>query len=255
MLWMDEDDHREYGSAVKQKIDEYAPASFLGYSRSDNSYVAEIHSRVAYFDEHVGLHVPPNTGAKWMPDAYAEESLYDITHGSIYQDPAGRLESLRRGFAEFARDPIFRLRRLVDTCFGIWHYGQYNFRERLAHRDDAVSLHICLAKFIENVMRQSFYLNHDYCPYWKWLHHEFLKIPGQEELASLVDGLVNSRRLEEQTGMVGRICDIQRDMILTDGIAEDPGSAGLFGIYAGMQQRVEALRAESPTWWIGPGER
>jgi hypothetical protein len=190
-----------------------------------------------------------------MPDAYGEESLYDVTHGSIYYDPTGRLTTLRREFAAFARDPIFRLRRLVDTCFGVWHYGEYNFRERLAHRDDAVSLHICLAKFIENVMRQSFYLNNDFCPYWKWLHHEFLKIPGQEELASFVDGLVGSSRLEEQTDMVGRICDIQREMICADGIVEDPGSPGLFGIYTGMQQKVEALRAKSPTWWQGPGER
>jgi len=154
MLWLDQDDHRDYASAVRQKIDEAAPDSFLGYSRPDNSYVAEIHSRIEYFDHHVGIHVPPESGSEWMPDAYAEEMLYDITHGSIYYDPTGRLNSLRQGFAAFARDPIFRLRRLVDTCFGVWHYGEYNFCERLVHREDAVSLHVCLAKFIENVIRR-----------------------------------------------------------------------------------------------------
>jgi hypothetical protein len=255
MLWMDEDDHREYGPAVRQKIDEQAPDSFLGYSRPDNSYVAEIHSRVEYFDHHVGIHVPPESGSEWMPDAYGEEMLYDITHGSIYYDPAGRFTSLRRGFAAFAGDPIFRLRRLVDTCFGVWHFGEYNFRERIARREDAISLHICLAKFIENVMRQGFYLNNDYCPYWKWLHHEFLKIPGQQEVASLLDALIGSRSLEQQTDIVDRICRIERGMICADGIVEDPGSAGLFDIYTAMQQKVEAVRAKSPTWWNGPGER
>ena len=255
MLWLDPDDHRDYASAVRQKIDEQAPDSFLGYSRPDNSYVAEIHSRIEYFDHHVGIHVPPESGSEWMPDAYAEEMLYDITHGSIYYDPTGRLNSLRQGFAAFARDPIFRLRRLVDTCFGVWHYGEYNFCERLVHREDAVSLHVCLAKLIENVMRQSFYLNNDYCPYWKWLHHEFLKIPGQQEVGSLLDDLVSSDSLEQQADIVGRICGIQREMIRAAGIVEDPGSPGLFGLYTAIQQKVEALRAEIPKWYIGPGER
>ena len=117
------------------------------------------------------------------------------------------------------------------------------------------STDICLAKFIENVMRQSFYLNNDYCPYWKWLHHEFLKIPGQQEVASLLDGLVSSRRLEEQTATVDRICGIQREMIYAAGIVENLGPVGLFTVYQDMEQKLQALRAKSPTWWVEPGDR
>ncbi len=255
MLWLDQDDHRDYGSAVRQKIDEQAPDSFLGYRRPDNCYVVQVHSRVAYFDHHVGIHAPPESGSEWLPDTSAEEALYDIAHGSIYYDPTGQFTSLREGFAAFARDPIFRLRRLVNTCFEIWHYGEYNFCQRLAHREDAVSLHICLARFIENVMRQTFYLNNDYCPYWKWLHHEFLKIPGQQELASLLDGLVSSSRLEEQTGIVDRICGIQREMIYAEGMVENLGPVGLFTVYQGMEKKLLALREKSPTWWVEPGDR
>lgn len=255
MLWLNTEDFREQGEVVRTTIEAQAPKSFLGYSRPTNCYTVQVHSLSEYFTRRAGIVVPPASGAHWMPDEAAEEALYEVVHGSIYYDPINMLVAPIQAFASFSSDRTFRLRRLEKTCFALWHYGEYNFCDRLSQRNDAVAKHMCLHKFIENVMRQSFYLKGDYCPYWKWMYHEFLKIAEPDALKSQLDDLVNCHDLQSQRILVSRICTLEREMLSKYGIAEDMGASSLFSVFRNIRQQIHSIKSRSTTWYSEASDR
>lgn len=79
----------------------------------------------------------------------------------------------RRGFATYP-DLVWKW-RARDDLWNVWHFGQYNFLQRLTLRRDPVAIALALGKVCEGVMRLYLVLEHQYCPYWKWLAAQFRK--------------------------------------------------------------------------------
>ncbi|MEI7833808.1 MAG: hypothetical protein WCJ56_11510, partial [bacterium] len=95
----------------------------------------------------------------------------------------------------------------------------------------------------------------DYCPYWKWMHHEFLKAPGQAQLASLLDDLVYCHEQKSQITLVSRICALERELLYASGIVEDTGARSLFTVFRLIRQQILAVKSTCPAWYSEPGDR
>ena len=90
----------------------------------------------------------------------------------------------------------------------MWHYGRYNFVERLQRRDDPVAAALCLGEFLNATMRLCIYLDGDFAPYWKWMPFRFRKIGWATDFIRHVDALAISADKEEQAEHVDAICEL-----------------------------------------------
>ena len=133
-----------------------------------------------------------------------ESQLYFLRHGHIFHDPLGEFSARREEFARYPSDVL--LKRINDECWSVWHFGEYKFRSRLAHRKDSLAIQMCLGHFIESAMRVCFLLNDDFSPYWMWLPHEFRKLPSCRAIRRRLSRLVRIDDLAEQSDLVSQIC-------------------------------------------------
>jgi hypothetical protein len=154
-----------------------------------------------------------------------ESLLYFIRHGAVFQDPVGELSAWRAALARYPRD--IYLSRVAAECFRVWHHGEYNFVQRLAHRDDPLGAQMCLGQFVEGAMRLCFLLNGDFAPYWKWLAFEFRKLPEARTLDLLLVRLVGAQDRAEQVDLVLAVSRLLHDRLLAAGLITSPRADSL----------------------------
>ena len=126
-------------------------------------------------------------------------------HATVFHDPLGEV-SARRDLFHYYPDRAW-VQRIIWETGNAWHYGQYNFLDRLIARKDPVAIPVCLGRFAEAVMRLSMLLNRDYTPYWKWLAAEFRKTSGTGQLDASLQRLFATPDISEQAAVVQEICD------------------------------------------------
>ena len=105
-----------------------------------------------------------------------------------------------------------------QCCWNMWHYGRYNFVERVQKRDDPVAAITCLGEFLDATMRLCIYLNGDFAPYWKWIPYYFRKIGWATDIIGHVDALALSSDREEQAAHVDAICNLADAKLAQEGI-------------------------------------
>lgn len=227
-LFLTEQDYRQHGAALRKAINAAAPESFLGhrhhfFGESKAAVRAESIDRCAR--DHTGRAYPPESPRDWFirrgrrPAMVERESwTYFFVHGPVWRDPLGELTARKRMFAHYPRD--VRLRLIADLCLGVWAGGEHKFCTRYVHRQDPVTIQMCLGEFVRDVMRVCFLLNDDYAPHEVWLHHEFRKLPEAAELDPKITRVVGSADLPEQRGLVYGICGHLRQLMLKLGLVD-----------------------------------
>jgi hypothetical protein len=56
---------------------------------------------------------------------------------------------------------------LSEECYNAWHYGEYNFVERVARRGEPLAVGLSLGRFIDAVMRLRLLPSGDFTPFWR----------------------------------------------------------------------------------------
>jgi hypothetical protein len=214
-LVLHEEDYRVSGQTLKETINQAAPKVWKGYALNYPANGIDVYSIDTFFQEWIGLVTPPEDLVSWLNPptrlSVREYDLYLIRHGTVFHDPSGAF-SARRALFEFYPAEV-RLRRIFEEVFRIWHYGQYNFLDRLLVRGDEVAIQIALGQFCEGVMRLVLLLENDFTPYWKWLAFEFRKRPAADLLDPLLRALTRSGNLEEKAEKVREVCAIMHEML------------------------------------------
>jgi hypothetical protein len=222
-LFLNDTDYTLFGQPLVEQLNNAAPNPWKGY-RLDGAgdKAVEVFSITRFMKDFLSLDAPPQNTRDWVsvdkptPKALPGESnLYFLRHGAIFRDPLGELSAWRESLHFYPRD-IWR-RRLAEETFRIWHHGEYNFVQRMTHRRDPLALQICLGEFTTGVMRLWLLLAADYTPYWKWLAHEFRKLPDAALVEPLLMRLAAAPDVEEQSGLVKDICRIAHERLLTGG--------------------------------------
>lgn len=212
-------DMHRWGARLKEEINTAAPKEWLGYRFQHPDTNIEVDAINPWFCSQIKYSHPPKTNKDW--NRINEANLYMLRHASVFHDPLGEFSSRQEIFKYYPRN--IWLSRVTEQTFYVWHYGQYNFLDRLTHRKDAVAIAICLGTFIQSTMKLCMILNEDFAPYWKWLPAEFRKQPNVTELATWLSELATAQVLDDQVRLVDAICkDVYVRLVAKNLVSENP---------------------------------
>ena len=214
-LFLSADDFENVGTVVSERMNREAPNPWDGHRLAGHgSQSVIVHGIPQWFRDGFSLTHPPRQSSDWR--RVPESHLYFLRHAAVWVDESGELSSWRTALHSYPRD--IQLSRLSEECFNVWHYGQYNFVERLTRRGDPLAVAQSLGQFVEAVMRLRLLLSGDFTPYWKWLAHEFRKLGGAARYVAPMESLLQSRDLDEQAGLVSAICRHVHQELLDAGV-------------------------------------
>ena len=243
LLLLTEEEYAAQGQAVAQAM-EAAPQEWLGYRYCGGLTTnVEVSSVDRYLEHWLGFARPPARWQHWLggtPSGVREYELYLIRHGQVFSDPLGEFSARRAALAQYPR--LAWLQRLSDELFKVWHYGQYNFLDRLLIRQDPLALQIAQGQLLEAVMRLCLLFAGDYTPYWKWLAFAFSKCPGAARLDPPLRQLSQSAGLKKRGELVREVCGVIHEMLKAVGLASQDLSMHphpLFCDHLALRQRIE----------------
>lgn len=220
-LVLAESDFQSNADRLEQALQKNAPPAWKGFPTPSDAEII-VTSIDRFFQEHVGFSQPPEDSSQWLEGFHfrfgtRETELYLIRHGHLFYDPLGEFTARRNLFVKYPRD--IRYRRINQEILNVWHYGQYNFIDRLSRRNDPVANCMALGHFSEGVMRLCMLFDDDYTPYWKWLAFEFRKHSAAQSLDPMLRRLATSTDIAQQVGLINEICDFIHKLLQTHQLA------------------------------------
>jgi hypothetical protein len=220
-LFLDAEDWQAMGGEMEARLNTLRPHVFRGIElvryRTDPITVSTIDR---FYRDLAGSSQPPQSVREWA--AADESALCQAQAGRVFYDPSGRLGERARAFeAAYYPDAIWKW-RIASRLFRLWHYGDYNLRDRLLKRRDGVSALVGQGCVVEAAMQLAFLLNRRFAPYWKWLHWGFVRLPYlADRLEPLLTELEALSSLQGRADVIGAICDLYRDALCERGILPD----------------------------------
>lgn len=218
-LFLSEKDYTTYGEELSRRVRLDAPREWQGFHFHFPDENIDVTSLERFFKDELGYD-DPDAWQKMEDRTYNRDlALYRIRHGHVLYDPAGEFARWRAAFHTYPRH--IWLARVEQELFHVWHYGQYNFLDRLTHRRDPVVIQIAMGHFTEAVMRLCLLLEHDYGPYWKWLAFEFRKRASAERLDPLLRALAETLDIAARASLVRTICDEVHQLLDQSGLSRE----------------------------------
>jgi hypothetical protein len=214
-LVLTEEDYNKYGNSLQNCLNESGKKDYSGYRLppgSRNYRTGKSTRGDDVLDAEINVTNIPDIMRKLFNDAYPlqglsswkymdESMLYFCRHGKIFYDPSQTLTEELKPYRNYP-EAILK-RRVCTELRKFCMFGYYNY-ERIAKRNDPITLSICRIGLINSTMTLVMLLNNDYTPYFKWLHIEFLKQSGVEELDKDLRSLLETN-IEMQLSTVRKI--------------------------------------------------
>jgi len=237
-LVLTEQDFQATAEPLKQALQQNAPKDWKGFPTPEDLEIS-VTSTDQFFQQKVGFSTPPQDSAKWLEGfqfrfGTRETELYLIRHGHLFYDGLGEFTARRNLFEKYPSD--IRMRRINQELLNVWHFGQYNFVDRISQRNDPVTKSLALGHFTEGVMRLCMLLDDDYTPYWKWLAFEFRKHPAAQTLDPLLKTLTTSTDLAQQVALVKEISDFVHTLLQTHNLAASDLSFHPHSLFCDLQK-------------------
>ena len=192
-----------YGEQLSDGINAAAPRTWEEYALAKGNSV-EVASINPWFLKQLNCEVPPATDREWY-SKLRQDNLCMLKRSTVFHDPLGAWTARRQAFSTYP-DRVWAWLS-ADQLYSVWHFGQYNFLDRLTKRLDPVAISIALGYFSEAVMRLALSLAHEYSPYWKWVAAEFRRLPDAESLDQSLRLLAMTIDIGKQAQLVTKICD------------------------------------------------
>jgi hypothetical protein len=188
-----------------------APAQWDGFqSRFQFTPCINVYNVFQYFGNFFSNHRLPQSPRDWVCCEHKlpnlESHLYYVRHGVVFHDPEGILADIQARLHTYPED--IWLFRMAQLCFDIAHYGEYNFCWRLSKRKDPVVAEMAIGSFQNAVMALALVMDHDYAPYWKWLHHVFRSRKIAAHLDEYLVALSTTLEYERRALLVTSICNV-----------------------------------------------
>jgi len=218
-LFLSEEDYTVYGEELARRVRADAPREWQGFRFHYPDENIDVTSLERFFKGEIG-YADLNAWQTMKDQTYnCDFALYRIRHGHVLYDPAGEFARWRAALHTYPRR--IWLARIEQELFHVWHYGQYNFLDRLAQRRDPVAIQVAMGHFTEAVMRLCLLLEHDYGPYWKWLAFEFRKRAAAQQLDPLLRALAETLNIEARASLVRTICEEVHRLLDRSGLSRE----------------------------------
>ena len=237
-LVLTEPDFQSTAERLEQALQKNAPTAWKGIPTPSDAEII-VTSIDRFFQDHVGFSTPPDDSSRWLEGFHfrfgtRETELYLIRHGHVFYDILGEFTARRDLFVRYPRE--IQLRRINQELLDVWHYGQYNFIDRLSKRNDPVANCLALGHFTEGVMRLCMLLDDDYTPYWKWLAFEFRKHSVAQFLDPLLKTLSISADISQQVDLVHEISEFVHKLLQTHKLAASDMSFHPHSLFCDLHQ-------------------
>jgi len=172
VVWLLQEDYDRFAKPLQNILDRL-PREYLGYGwQIQPRRTCVVIELGEYTRAFVGCVTAPEADLDWLH--IPEESLFEITHRSIFYDATGEVTKRFESFAQYPED--VRKKRLSACVAWLWEWGVKHLR-RAEQRRDPIAAAMYWCRFAAYAMKVGFLLNRRYAPYHKWLYREFLKLP------------------------------------------------------------------------------
>jgi len=208
-IWVSEQDAHRIPelTAWKQQLLTFSPPKF---ARTQSEYGANISVMTCstFYRQLIGTAEYPADPIQWF--RIPENNLAMCVNGEVFMDNLGEFTKIRNTFLNYFPED-FRLKKIAAKCMAIAQTGQYNHM-RMAKRDEFVTVHTVISKFVDNVTGLVFLLNKVYKPYYKWENRMLRSLPILgKQIGSLLLDLVSVSGFDEaalsrQQEIIAEIC-------------------------------------------------
>lgn len=198
-IFLQEEEHARWSTAVSQTLAHQLPYSYHGYSvhfgpadeegarllqnalSGPVSHRLEVVTVRGFFQSHLGVDPFPEwTAADWA--IVPQQRLLAVTAGRVFADDLGELGLLRQKLAYFPHD--FWLYLLACQWRRI---GQEDhFVGRTGSRGDDLGSRLLAARLVHDVMMLGFLYEKKYAPYPKWVGVAFNRLACAAELGPVL---------------------------------------------------------------------
>jgi hypothetical protein len=240
-LMLTEADFERYGAELKSKLECHVREHWIGVQLPDGARNWHVCRKPGFIDARIGMYSidqrlrdmshapePPRDLQAWLKLAKPRQEnsihwnwngLYYLKHAPTLDDPLGEWSRRKEAFSQYP--DVLRTKLVAERLRDFWHYGAYNYLCRVARRGDAVTSGIAVGRFAEATMELWFLFNRDYAPYWKWLHHAFLKQPQHEQLEPALQRLMRSADESVRETAVIEICAVICKRLVAEGFMQE----------------------------------
>ncbi len=188
MLFLREEEHERYQTAIQQAMGRGLPREFRGYSTDFGASAAageadrEVAHRVqtftprGFFLDYLGFDLRRDIGpADWL--TFPEQKLLSITAGAVYHDGIG-LQTVRERFAYYPHDVWLYL-----LAAGWNRIGQEeHLMGRAGLAGDEIGSAIIGSRLARDLMWLCFLMEQQYAPYPKWFGTAFSRLACAPQL-------------------------------------------------------------------------
>jgi len=196
-----EQESQQYSEPIVKVLAQDLPYEFHGYSTNftnpdlnDNgtqllesvtsrpvNHRVTVQTIRSFFVDHLGFDIEQSLEpADWL--TFSEQRLRALTSGAIYHDEIG-LGEARASFDYYPRDVWLYLLAAGWARIG----EEEHLMGRAGMVGDEVGSAIIGARLVRDIMRLCFLTERTYAPYPKWFGSAFKRLPGTEELWSVLE--------------------------------------------------------------------
>lgn len=220
-LWVQEADRSRIPELIQWKntLMTFNPPA---YRRVQSQYGASVTVTTCgdFFKQLIGVSDIPDDILQWF--RIPESNLAMCVNGEVFMDNAGEYTAIRSRFlSHYPED--YRKKKISAKCMAIAQTGQYNL-QRMAAREEVVTVYTTVARFIDAVTGLVFLLNRVYRPYYKWENRMLRSLPVLgSDIAPLLNQLTTLAGLgkdiqEQQQQIIDRICSLLHQEMLAQGL-------------------------------------
>ena len=213
-LFLSGADYDNFGKSISNTLNAAAPKTWQSFKVAGGGDLnVLVYAIPNWLKDTLGLTQINPMPEDWrrLSETY-ESNLYFLKHGALWADGLGIMTALRSAVDHYPEGT--KIQRIADECFKVWHFGEYNFIQRIAKRQDPLSIAVCLGEFTSAVMKIQLLLYGDYVPYWKWLAFVFRQLPTAGLYAQPLETLARSADIQEQIHLVKLICNTLHAQIM-----------------------------------------
>lgn len=225
MIFLKEEDLRQYREKIHAFFCEHLPYSFKGFSTNFGSpdtigvqllqeidsgpvnHRIELLTFEGFFLDYLGIDPLGEISVRdWL--MLPEQLLLTVTRGAVYHDGIGELQKIRQ-----------KLRYYPDD---VWRYLLASQWQRISQEEafvgrcgdvgDELGSRLIAARLIRDLMKLCFLMERCYAPYNKWFGTAFARLDCAQKLSPVFDGILQAESWRERENHLSTAYEIIANM-------------------------------------------
>ena len=197
-LFLEESNYSNHAKAIEETLQRYLPDQFRGFpvqwiiDGPTSHHSVEVLTIRDFFQQYLNFDIRDElTPADWL--TFPEHKLRTVVGGAMYRDDIG-LQAFRERFSYYPHDIWLYLMAALWQRIG----QEEHLMGRAGIVGDEIGSALIAARLVRDLMRLCFLMEKQYAPYEKWFGTAFAQLSSGEELAPLLQQILQSPTWSER---------------------------------------------------------